>query len=328
MARKNLLLGIGGGELPAGNSSQSPAPHGDAAASVFANFGGGRGAIGAVTRSIEQLKANSVHEIAADLIDPSFISDRIGFEIADYGEFIESIREHGQQVPILVRPHPENVGRFQVAYGHRRLRAAAELNRPVRAIIKKLSDADLVIAQGQENSARTDLSFIERARFAASLEQSSFDRSTIMDALFVDKTGLSRLISAATKIPADVLEAIGAAPKTGRDRWVALASRLEAEASLAAVRAAIEAGGLSILSSDERFNTLFDAAIVKTPKAVKPKAKPLTWVAPDGKTVARIQDEKKQFMVAIDKKTAPDFGAFLVDRLPDLYAAFMSRESK
>jgi ParB family chromosome partitioning protein len=51
-------------------------------------------------------------------------------------------------------------------------------------------------------------------------------------------------------------------------------------------------------------------------------------VAPDGKTVARFQDEKKQFMVAIDKKAAPDFGAFLVERLPDLYAAFLGRESE
>ena len=54
----------------------------------------------------------------------------------------------------------------------------------------------------------------------------------------------------------------------------------------------------------------------------------MAWVAPDGKAVARIHDEKKQFTVAIDKKIAPDFGAFLVDRLPDLYAAFLDRESK
>jgi ParB family chromosome partitioning protein len=327
MARKNLFLGIEGAELPADNSAHGAASQGDAA-SAFANFGGGRGAIGAVTRSIEQLKANSVHEIAADLIDPSFIADRIGFDLENYGEFIESIRQHGQQVPILVRPHPEKAGRYQVAYGHRRLRAAFELNRPVRAIIKQLNDAELVIAQGQENSARTDLSFIERARFAASLEQRGFGRSTIMDALFVDKSGLSRLISAATKIPADVLDAIGAAPKAGRDRWVALAARLETEASLAAVRAAIATGDIVHSSSDERFNALFDAAIVKAPKAVKAKIKPSAWVAPDGKTVARIHDEDKQFMVAIDKKTAPDFGAFLVERLPDLYAAFLGRESK
>ena len=38
---------------------------------------GTRGAIGAVTRSIEQLKAHSVVELAPDLIDASFIADRL-----------------------------------------------------------------------------------------------------------------------------------------------------------------------------------------------------------------------------------------------------------
>lgn len=320
MARKNLLLGLGGAELPAGNSPYSPPPQSDPAAAI-ANFGGARGAIGAVTRSIEQLKANSVHELASDLVDPSFVPDRIGADYEDYAELVESIREHGQQVPILVRPHPEKEGRFQVAYGHRRLRAALELNKPVRAVIKKLSDVDLVIAQGQENNARTDLSFIERARFAASLEQRGFERATIMAALCIDKTGLSRLISAAVKIPTDILDAIGAAPKTGRDRWVGMAARLEAESAIAAVRAVIAKGDLTNHSSDERFNACYEAAILKKRRSVKPK--PYTWVAPDGKTVARFQDEKKQFTVAIDKKAAPDFGMFLVEQLPDLYAAFL-----
>ena len=281
-----------------------------------------------MTRSIEQLKANAVQEISTEAIDPSFISDRIGFDIANYGDLVESIRTHGQQVPILVRPHPEMEGRYQVAYGHRRLKAAVELQRPVRAIVKKLSDDELVIAQGQENNARTDLSFIERARFAASLEQRGFERSTIMAALFVDKTGLSRLISAATKIPTDIIDAIGAAPKTGRDRWVALATHLESDASLTAARSVISDEQMSATSSDDRFNIVFSAAAIRKTKSSKPKAKPATWVAPDGKTVARIQDDKKLCTVAIDKKVAPEFGAYLIESLPDLYAAFVSRENK
>lgn len=142
-----------------------------------------------------------------------------------------------------------------------------------------------------------------------------------MAALCIDKTGLSRLISSAVKIPTDILDAIGAAPKTGRDRWVAMAARLEAESAMAAVRTVIAKGDLANHSSDERFNECFEAAILKKRRSVKPK--PSTWVAPDGKTVARFQDERRQFTVAIDKKAAPDFGVFLVEQLPDLYAAFL-----
>ena len=108
MARKNLLLGLTGAGLPAGNSApetacgrrRSPSP-----ISV-----GARGAIGAVTRSIEQLKAQAVVEIAADLIDASFISDRLEISAESQAELVQSMREHGQQVPILVRPHPRGAG--------------------------------------------------------------------------------------------------------------------------------------------------------------------------------------------------------------------------
>ena len=51
-------------------------------------------------------------------------------------------------------------GFYQVAYGHRRVRATAILGIKVRAIVRDLTDAELVIAQGQENNARQDLSFI------------------------------------------------------------------------------------------------------------------------------------------------------------------------
>ena len=167
MARKNLLADLTQSELPAGNSSPGSKTEPFEARALFA---AGRGAIGAVSRSIDQLKSQAVIELATHLIDASFIEDRLGTSPEDHASLLASIREHGQQVPILVRPNPQQEGRYQIAYGHRRLRAAIELERPVRAIVKPLTDEQLVVAQGQENSARTNLSFIERALFAAQLE--------------------------------------------------------------------------------------------------------------------------------------------------------------
>ncbi|MGO8658348.1 ParB/RepB/Spo0J family partition protein, partial [Rhizobium ruizarguesonis] len=82
----------------------------------------------------------------------------------------------------LVRPHPETKGRYQVAYGHRRLAAAREIGIRVRAVVRDLTDGQLVVSQGQENSARTNLSYIERALFASRLEERSFGRDVIMAA--------------------------------------------------------------------------------------------------------------------------------------------------
>ena len=108
-----------------------------------------------------------VTEVSPADIDGSFITDRIALDVdPSLDVLIASMAESGQQVPILVRPHPESPGRYQIAYGHRRVRAAERLGINVKAIVKRLTDAELVVAQGKENLERRDLSFIERAFFA------------------------------------------------------------------------------------------------------------------------------------------------------------------
>ena len=107
--------------------------------------------VGALGQSLSEFKAQSdraaaierrlaegqvIVELDPALIDPSFVLDRMAVTMDAHAKLVEAIREHGQQVPILVRPHPSDVGRYQVAYGHRRLRAAAELKRTVRAVVK------------------------------------------------------------------------------------------------------------------------------------------------------------------------------------------------
>ena len=321
MARKNLLIGLTDVELPAGNSTDPFA--GEPARTQAPHLGvmSTRGAIGAVSRSIENIKAQSIVDLDPVLIDPSFITDRLESAPQMHEALVASIREHGQQVPILVRPHPEKDGRYQIAYGRRRLRAIVELGVRVRAIVKPLSDPQLVVAQGQENSARTDLSFIERALFASRLEQGGYSRDVIMAALSVDKTGLSRLISAAVKIPQDLIEAIGSAPKAGRDRWTELSRRLENAASLNRARAALNADDFRLRSSDERFDLVLNA--VKPKRAKSPSLK--VWKDDEGTRVAQIKDDPRHITLAISKKTAEGFGVYLVDRLPEIYAEFKRR---
>ena len=90
-----------------------------------------------------------VVEIDPALIDPSPLSDRLR-EDADlsFESLKQSIAHRGQEVPVLLRPHPKASGRYQSAYGHRRIRAARELGVLVKATIRELSDENLVVAQG------------------------------------------------------------------------------------------------------------------------------------------------------------------------------------
>jgi ParB family transcriptional regulator, chromosome partitioning protein len=125
-----------------------------------------------------------------------------------------------------LRHHPEKSGRYQTAYGHRRIRAASRLGIEVKAIVRSLSDDELVLAQGKENAERRNLSFIERAVFAKNLVVRGFERKVIGDALAVQKSELSRLLQVVESVPEAVIRAIGAAPKAGRDRWMKLGELL------------------------------------------------------------------------------------------------------
>ena len=133
------------------------------------------GAAKTVVRSIEDLAENTkklmdgevVVELDPRLLDVSLVADRLSEEDEEYQELKQAIQESGQSTPILVRPIP-NSQRYMVVFGHRRRRVAEELGIPVKAVIKKLDDITSAIAQGQENSARSNLSFIERAYFARS----------------------------------------------------------------------------------------------------------------------------------------------------------------
>ena len=113
-----------------------------------------------VERDYEELKqqvANGALPVELDpgLLDPSPFADRFVDQDLTAVEALKiSLTEHGQEIPILVRVHPTVPGRYQIAYGHRRARAASELGIAVKAYVRELDDDRLVVAQGVENSAR------------------------------------------------------------------------------------------------------------------------------------------------------------------------------
>lgn len=288
------------------------------------------GAVGAMGRSLGKLAhaaeearaliaaGDAIVEIDPALIDSSFISDRLGEPADGHESLVASIREHGQQVPILVRPHSEKPGRYQVAYGHRRLRALAELGKPVRAVVRELSDSDLVVAQGQENSARLELSYIERAMFAVTIEDRGFGREVIMAALSVEKTQLSRLISIGRAIPPKVVRLIGPAPKTGRPRWSLLAEKIASRDVDAIISKLAGDNAFLGADSDARFICFLAALDERSNR----KAEKQAWVDNEGRRIATYQRADERTTVVVDERAAPDFGEFLIRELPNLYRAY------
>ena len=96
MARKNLLAGLTNEKLPAGNSGGAinSADLARQLSPPFANLTGGR-AIGAVSRSIEQIKSQAVVELDTALIDQSPIADRLPITAEALQDLIANIRDNG-----------------------------------------------------------------------------------------------------------------------------------------------------------------------------------------------------------------------------------------
>lgn len=270
-------------------------------------------------QELERLLAEGLAVVELDpaLVDASFVVDRLDVAADAQLSLAAQIREHGQQVPILVRPHPTADGRYQVAYGHRRLAAAREIGGKVRAVVRDLNDEQLVVSQGQENNARADLSFIERSLFATRLEDRGFSREIIMSALGVDKAALSKMITVIRRLPIAVIEAIGPAPSIGRRRWFELAELLDPTGKPEAASAFMQGKKFQEATSDQRFD-----ALCAYLSASRVRAKAIPWVAPDRTTPVRIRETDSGTTLAFSTKAAPGFADFVRQRLKSLYLEY------
>ena len=335
MARKNLIEVSAGETLRPSEALAASRPiAGLVPVGVRNNvpIGGIAKTLGNITQKVERAhdlerqmaEGITVVELETALIDASMVRDRLAMDAAELSLLVEQIRDHGQQVPILVRPHPEVKGRYQVAYGHRRLAAISRLGIKVRAVVRNLTDDELVVSQGQENNARTNLSFIERALFATRLEDRLFARDVIMSALGVDKAALSKMISVARQVPSELIEAIGAAPEVGRRRWMELAE-LVAASKVPDLLSILSQGAMKEASSDDRFQAVVDVLTKKPAKADSPH-RSVEWAPADKSVSVTAKSNGRTYTLALKNKDAAVFGGWISANLGRLYEAFKDSE--
>src|SRR5262249_3435448 len=174
-----------------------------------------------------------------------------------------------------------------------------------------------------ENSARRNLSYIERALFAFKLEAGGFERTVIMKALSTDKTELSKLISVAKAVPADIVGGIGAAPGIGRRKRIALAQAMS-DAAAARLQKLLALPKFSEADSDSRFEM---AATELARKQAKAEATEYEWRPKSGDRIrAKIKAAGQSFTLALKTADAPAFGDFISRRLDELYDAYRSEK--
>ena len=301
--------------------------------------------LGSLSQDAEEAKrlrevlaaGEQVIEIDTAMLERSPYLDRLSEGAENDEDFVtlkRSISENGQQVPILVRPHPDEEkaarGIYQIAYGHRRAQAARELGKPVRAVVRRLDDSALVLAQGKENAERRGLSFIERAFFARTLLDHGFDRNTAMAALAVHKSEMSRLVQVTDSVPRAIVRAIGPAPKAGRPRWMALGELLEKDAAGLA-QDEITSQGFRDADSDTRFQRLFDrlnqsARGRSGGTRAAPKPRPIK--DGEGRTIAGLEKAKKAMRLTIPDSAGAGFADYVAQNLPNLHAQWRAGEGR
>ena len=322
MARRNLF------QPPPPPDVAKPAVSASEQKARFPNTG----TMSGVKSTLKDVASNAVREISVDVIEENGPKDRLTFTDADVVALADSIKAHGQQVPIMVRPIADKPGHYRIVYGRRRLRALQSLGIPAKALVRSLSDEEAILAQGQENTQRLDPSFIEKALFAAELATSGYEQAIILDALAVDKPMLSRMTKVARSIPKPVIEQIGSAHGIGRRRWEELADQSRnGGLDLEQITAALQLDATK--SSDDRFGMISDAVT----QALKPKAAGKQAPSPtlsiklsDGTALAEVKETARALTFKLSKSDAPEFAQWMRNNaeaeLTRLYEAWQSEQ--
>ncbi len=269
------------------------------------------GPVGAMRNNLREIGARSIQDLDPELIEDTGHRDRIIITDDDVADLRASIAAYGQQVPILVRPHPRLSGRYQVVYGRRRLAAITGMGVTVKAMVRSMSDREAVLAQGQENSVRKDPSFIEKALFAQALRASGYEAPLILDALNLNRAILSQMDTVTATVPAEMIYAIGAADGIGRRRWMDLTNNVKA----------VEGDALRLIPHDLDDTAATDTRFDQVDRAVKAHLRPALPTPPaakhvvqssDGKTIAELLTDPARLRIVVDTKNNAAFAAWLL----------------
>lgn len=204
-------------------------------------------------------------EIFVDQIQDSRIKDRIDIN-EDIESLVESIRSNGQQIPIHVRV-VQGDKPYEIVVGRRRLNAIRSLGQTkIKAFVSKLDEREAFIAQGVENSARLETSYIERARAAGQGIAAGFQQTDVSQFLNISKTMISFMVRTYETLGEDLVTRIGPARTIGRRKWDDLIKAMQKRSLSPAETAKLV--DPEIADSAERFEALLK--VVQNPQSGGP----------------------------------------------------------
>lgn len=140
-------------------------------------------------------KSGSFYDFDVDLISPDPNQPRKNFDEDALQELADDLKKNGLIQPIVVRDDPDNVGKFIVVAGERRLKAAKLAGfKKIRSILSTYDNSQLGYVQIAENAKRDNLKFYEMAEFIVSRSDAGEKQADIAEKLGLSKTKLSEFM--------------------------------------------------------------------------------------------------------------------------------------
>lgn len=283
-------------------------------------------------RALSQMREDTIVSLDPSKIVASPFRDR--FETDDEAvraleELKLSIQDEGQKIPILVRPHPQEKDRYQLAYGHRRLRAVLSLmeeaDKPesvkIRACVRTLTDAELIKEQSLENGVRENLTFAEMALWAAQLREAGLKQREMQPVLGQVQTVISNMLKVADSVPPDIVRAIGRAKNVGRPAWLDFARLFDDPETEKRIRKVLDGEQFRAATAQERMVIAANAARGRhaKPAAARTAAREITS---GGTVIAKVRKTASTTAFSIPGAQV-GFADWLSENLAELHGDFL-----
>lgn len=140
-------------------------------------------------------KSGSFYDFDVDIISPDPNQPRKNFDETALQELADDLKKNGLIQPIVVRDDPDNVGKFIVVAGERRLKAAKLAGfTKIRSILSTYESSQLGYVQIAENAKRDNLKFYEMAEFIVSRANAGEKQADIAEKLGLSKTKVSEFM--------------------------------------------------------------------------------------------------------------------------------------
>lgn len=269
-------------------------------------------------------------EIDPNLIDPNPKNPRSVFDEENLIELAESIRDFGLLQPIVIR-RTDNLARFELVMGERRLRAAKLADvRSIPAIVRQTDDDAMLRDALLENIHRVQLNPLEEAAaYQQLIEDFGVTHEELATRIKRSRSQISNMLRL-MKLPSRVQQRVAAGVLSyGHARAILGLSTPEAQEALAT---RIVAEGMSVRATEEAVQL---AGTEVEPKTRTTRRKPIT--APALRTLAEnlsdhfdtralVQLGKSKGKIIVEFASIDDLERIIAVMVPHLATARADRD--